>query len=269
MKKKKVMISLGVFLFLLIAGMIAASIYTEQPEFCNSCHLMKPYYKAWKESPHKMVKCLDCHYEPNLKSHLWGKINGLAQVMDYTLGRYSEKPVARIPDTSCLRSGCHRKEKIINTKIMFKGKVKFQHATHWRDFDELGKGVHLRCATCHKWLTYDKHLAVDENTCLICHFKNVSVEQISKQCSTCHTEIKDRADHKEFLQDGTASCADCHTTIKTTNAPVLKQMCYFCHADKEKLDKIKDRELLHRRHITEKKAECINCHELIQHGKES
>ncbi len=268
MKKKKIIITLGVVILLFIFLSVAAVIYTGRTEFCNSCHLMKPYYKAWKESPHKMVHCLDCHYEPNWRSHFIGKINGLAQVLDYVLGRYSEKPVAMVQDSSCLRSGCHTKEKIKNTKIMFKGKVKFEHATHWKDFDEMGQGVHLRCATCHRWLTYDKHLAVDENACLICHFKNVSVEQIYTQCLSCHTEIKNKAEHNEFLQDG-ASCTDCHTTIKTTNAPILKQMCYFCHADKDKLDKAKDRELLHKRHITQNKANCTDCHELIQHGKES
>lgn len=265
---KKKFIIIGVVLVLFAGVLIAAVHFTEQPAFCNSCHMMKPYYKAWKESVHKNVNCLDCHYEPSWKAHLKGKINGLVQVIEYISGRYSEKAIAKVSDASCLRSGCHTKDKITSKKIMFKDKVNFKHQTHWKDFDELGKGVHLRCATCHMWLTYDKHLAVDENTCLICHFKNVSVEEISKQCRSCHTEVEKITYHKDYLQDG-AACTECHTTIKTTNAPVLKQMCYFCHSDKEKLDKIKDRELLHKRHITQNNADCINCHELIQHGKEN
>lgn len=265
---KRIILILFALIVLFIAVSIAAVVYTERPEFCNSCHEMKPYYRGWKESVHNNVNCLECHYEPNFKSHLKGKIDGLVQVIDHITGRYSERMFAKINDASCLRSGCHTKEKIIDTKIMFKDKVRFQHATHWRDFDELGKGVHLRCATCHMWLTYDKHVSVDEDTCLICHFKNVPVEQISKQCLNCHTEVENTADHKEYAQAGTA-CTECHTTIKTSNAPVLKQMCYFCHADPEKLDKIKDRELLHKRHITQNNADCINCHEMIKHGKEN
>ena len=150
---------------------------------------------------------------------------------------------------------------------MFKDKVEFRHKTHWREHPELGENIHLRCATCHMWLTFDKHISVDENTCLICHFKSVPVDEITSQCVKCHTEISATETHKEYLADGMV-CFDCHENIKTTDAPVLRQMCYFCHADQEKLDKINDRELLHRKHIPENKADCISCHELIEHGKE-
>ncbi len=274
-RTKKNIISAIIVLFALFVLALAASIFiTEQPWFCNSCHNMRPYYKAWKESAHKHVKCLECHYEPNFSSHLKGKINGLVQVIDFITGRYSERAVAKINDTSCLRSGCHDKEKLKDKKIIIKGKVEYRHASHWRDFDELGKGVHLRCTTCHSWLTYDKHISVDENTCFICHFKNVPVEEISTQCRKCHTEAEKLTSHKDYLEGGTA-CTECHTTIKTTNAPILKQMCYFCHADSDKINKAdeanksKNREFLHQRHITQNNADCINCHELIQHGKES
>jgi nitrate/TMAO reductase-like tetraheme cytochrome c subunit len=266
-KRKKKVIYIIALLVVLFLAFLGSVVYTERPEFCKTCHLMKPYYKAWKESAHRDVHCLDCHYEPNWKSHLKGKINGLVQVIDYVTGRYSEKPMAKISDASCLRQGCHDKEKLKVKKIMFKNKVEFRHSTHWREFADLGESVQLRCATCHMWLTFDKHIAVDENTCLICHFKNVPVKQLTTQCLTCHTDLKKDSEHQQYMQEGLV-CTECHTTIKTTDAPVLKQMCYFCHADKEKIEKVKDRELLHKRHISKNKADCINCHELIKHGKE-
>jgi len=265
--KRKVFLVIGVLAVLFVLFMASAIYVAERPAFCNTCHNMKPYYKGWQESPHKDVSCLDCHYEPTLGAHLKGKIDGLMQVIEYITGRYSDKPVAKINDTSCLREGCHDKQDLKNTAVMFKDKVSFTHKTHWRDFDELGKGVHLRCTTCHMWLTFDKHIDVDENTCLVCHFKNVSVEKITHQCLTCHTEISQNDEHKEYVEEG-MHCADCHTTIKTTNAPVLEQMCYFCHADPEKLAKIGDRDLMHQSHVTKNNADCINCHEFIKHGKE-
>ena len=36
----------------LVAG---AGWYTSRPQFCNSCHIMEPYYKSWQESSHKDV----------------------------------------------------------------------------------------------------------------------------------------------------------------------------------------------------------------------
>ncbi len=264
---KKLFIAIGVLFVIFIVVSAALIHFTEKPEFCNTCHLMKPYHKAWTESAHKDVSCLKCHIEPGLKSHIKGKIDGLMQVLEYASGRYSEKPVATVRDISCLQEGCHEKESLRNKKIMFKDKVEFHHKTHWQEHPELGKNISLRCATCHMWLTFDKHVAVDENTCFICHFKTVPVEMITEQCTKCHTGISETETHREYMAEG-MHCADCHDTIKTTDAPVLKQMCYFCHADQDKLNKIDDRELLHQKHIPDNNADCISCHELIAHGKE-
>ena len=38
---------------------IAAVEVTGQPGFCNSCHVMHPYYDSWKQSAHSNVNCLD------------------------------------------------------------------------------------------------------------------------------------------------------------------------------------------------------------------
>jgi len=255
-----------IFVFSVIF-LVGSIVYTERPEFCKSCHLMVPYYDAWKNSPHKDVNCLECHYEPNLKAHFKGKIDGLVQMIDYITGRYSEKPVANISDNACLKSGCHDLAELKKKKIMFKDKVKFSHQTHFVDHDELAPGVQLKCTSCHTWKTYDQHMAVDENNCLICHFKSVPVSKITSQCLSCHTEVRQTEGHKEYMQNG-VHCADCHTNIKTTDAPVLKQMCYFCHADNKKINKANDRELMHKSHIPKNSADCMNCHELIEQGKE-
>ena len=66
---------------------------------------MKPYYDSWKVSSHKNVNCLECHYEPGIKAHIFGKINGLVEVAQYLTHRYSEKPSAELSDASCLREG--------------------------------------------------------------------------------------------------------------------------------------------------------------------
>ena len=45
-------------LFLLAGGsavMIGAVHHTAQPQFCNSCHIMEPYYQSWVDSAHADV----------------------------------------------------------------------------------------------------------------------------------------------------------------------------------------------------------------------
>ena len=39
----------------LMAGAIIA---TGKPGFCNSCHVMNPYYDNWEQSAHNEVNCL-------------------------------------------------------------------------------------------------------------------------------------------------------------------------------------------------------------------
>src|SRR3989338_11030347 len=117
--KKKTFFILILLAVLFVAGSIAAVIYTERPKFCASCHIMKPYYASWKESAHKEINCLMCHYEPTFKAHVQGKINGLVQVAQYLTHRYSGKPNAHVSDASCLRPGCHAKEELKYRKIIF------------------------------------------------------------------------------------------------------------------------------------------------------
>ena len=136
--------------------------YTERPEFCTTCHIMRPYYESWKESKHHEVNCLECHYEPNLKAHAIGKIKGLVEVAQYLTHKYSPKPASKVNDTSCLRKGCHVKDDLRDKEVMFEDKIEFNHDIH---FGELRAGIKLGCTTCHNQLTSDKHISVDKNVC--------------------------------------------------------------------------------------------------------
>jgi len=76
MKKKKILLILGIIFASFVIFTAASILYTERPEFCLSCHIMKPYYASWKKSTHNKVNCVECHYEPSLKAHIKGKIKG-------------------------------------------------------------------------------------------------------------------------------------------------------------------------------------------------
>ena len=63
---------------LFLAG--AALEMSTSPRLCNPCHIMKPYYQAWKTSNHSFVPCVDCHYPPGFRDTLWVKNQALSQV---------------------------------------------------------------------------------------------------------------------------------------------------------------------------------------------
>jgi nitrate/TMAO reductase-like tetraheme cytochrome c subunit len=138
---------------------------TSQSWFCNSCHIMNPYYDSWKSGAHKDVECVKCHISPGMDNFLEAKFNGLGQVVDDVLHRTSMKPSASVSELSCTRSGCHDIEKVRKTNKT-SGKFLFQHDKH------LGldyAGIKVACSTCHSHVKGDQHFEVNTNVCVTCH----------------------------------------------------------------------------------------------------
>lgn len=74
----------GLILLVLLGG--TALDYTENPRFCLTCHVMRPFYKSWRESSHNFVRCVECHYSPGMKAHIKTKFEALVQVIRYING---------------------------------------------------------------------------------------------------------------------------------------------------------------------------------------
>jgi nitrate/TMAO reductase-like tetraheme cytochrome c subunit len=133
--------------------------------FCNSCHIMNPYYDSWKHGAHKDVECVKCHISPGVDNFLAAKFNGLGQVVDDVLHRTSMKPSGSVSELACMRSGCHDVEKVKKTNKA-EGKYLFKHEKH------LGleyKGIKVACATCHSHVKGDNHFEINTAVCVTCH----------------------------------------------------------------------------------------------------
>lgn len=138
---------------------------TSRSSFCNSCHIMEPYYASWKTSSHGDVECFECHIAPGVQNLVDAKLNGLGQVVDDVLNRTSHKPSASVSELSCTRSGCHSVETLSNHGID-NGRFKFRHDKH------LGAkhlGVEITCGTCHSHVRGDTHFEVNTTVCITCH----------------------------------------------------------------------------------------------------
>ena len=142
---KKMAVLLVLVLLASSGGFIAVS---EQTGFCNSCHIMNPYYASWRQSGHFEVNCLECHVQPQFSGIVRAKLNGLAQTVDCLLGRVHPKPNALVEDVSCLRNGCHTKESLLSEPVVqVDQKYKFSHRGH---IDTQLGGIRLLCSTCHR-----------------------------------------------------------------------------------------------------------------------
>ncbi len=260
---------LGAGLGFLVLGLISLISFSTNSHFCGSCHIMKPYYRAWKDSKHNFVPCVECHYPPGFTEELRGKFQASAQVVKYITRTYGTKPYAEIDDASCLRKGCHSK-RLLEGKDDFKQGIVFDHKPH---LTEMRRGRRLRCTTCHSQIVVGTHIAVTERDCFICHFKPQAdgSEPPISNCTICHEEPKGDIElsgivynHEDFISRG-VECQKCHIDVVQGKGEVPQERCLNCHGEPEKLSRFDEHRFIHDNHVTRRKVECANCHSEIKH----
>ena len=96
---------------------VAAVSWTETADFCGRCHTMGPELKAYAMSPHREVKCAECHVEPGALGWVKAKLNGTRQLIGVLTGTFPQ-PIpapdhADLPPTSdtCVR--CHDPKSLV------------------------------------------------------------------------------------------------------------------------------------------------------------
>lgn len=252
--------------------------YTMQPDFCQSCHIMVPYYQAWHESTHADVPCQDCHFEPGWRNTLKGKWQASSQVAKYLTRTYGSKPHAEIRDASCLRSGCHERRLLEGDAVWRYERpngavieVRFDHTPH---LGKLRRGRQLRCVSCHSQIVQGRHITVTLDTCFVCHFKGLRHgrdHEVLGGCTGCHAAPKEEIrlatglfNHKEYIDRGVA-CFNCHSDSINGDGAVPKQVCLNCHNQPQHLDRYGESNFIHKKHVTDHKVECTHCHIQIQH----
>jgi predicted CXXCH cytochrome family protein len=259
---------LGAFLLLLVVMVGLAGWYTSRSEFCNSCHIMEPYYKSWQESAHKDVPCIECHFAPGLGNKVRGKMLGLVQLAKYVTKSAGPRPVAEVPDASCLRSGCHE-TRLLSGRVEFEG-IHFDHAPH---MGELRRGKKLRCTSCHSQIVQGKHMAVTKSTCFLCHFKGEPFNQDLAACTRCHQIPKKEYDlgggvkfTHELAYKKRVDCINCHADVIRGTGEVPRERCLVCHNRESDLARIKDHAFMHAKHVAEHAVNCLSCHLRIEHS---
>ncbi len=92
-------------------GSVAAIQWTETAAFCGQCHTMGPELKAYQQSPHRNVACVECHTEPGVAGWIKAKVNGTRQLVQILTGTFP-KPIpapdhSLLPPTSTTCLKCH------------------------------------------------------------------------------------------------------------------------------------------------------------------
>jgi len=282
MKKRIVLITLGIVVILIITALLAAEYYTSRPSFCGSCHIMKKYYDTWKKSKHgeKEVACVDCHYTRGERHAVRSRFRGLGQIFTYLgTGGTEVRKVSKVSDFGCTASECHPEQKANDKNFIFMKNIPFVHKTH---FDRLIEGQELHCNTCHQNLRAKDHFKVTKEACYLCHFKEVKFNQDRAKCSLCHKiPEKPLQSHKtgdagpaekpithKSLERAGVPCRSCHYELIQGKGEIREEDCFDCHEYSDEMLKLReDKKIMHEKHIAEQNARCFDCHEPIQHKK--
>ena len=303
MKKTLSLISLGLVSAVVLIGITVYSVesYTARSDFCGtSCHIMKKPYVSWQNSKHGQedIACVECHYAPGEKYSLNAKFKGLGQLFTYLSTDDKEvRKRTHVDDRSCLQSECHIREKFEEKKLQFTEGVSFTHKVH---NEKKIPGQTLHCSSCHNHNKFvateqaeEKHMEVAQESCFLCHFKDMPFAEERAECSMCHeipnesfmvlasmqnsagnsestksTEIDtdEKLLNHQSLEEKKVPCVSCHLQIVRGTGEVKQSKCLNCHGNQEKImadwDEKRD---AHKNHVTTQTADCFNCHDTIQH----
>ena len=262
--RRTLLITFGATIAILLVIGLILKWQTHRAGFCQSCHYMEPYVRHWKASSHADVTCVKCHE--------YGVTALTISALKYWSGTYNPRPKANVHDENCLASGCHE-VRLLQGKSTFKKGIIFDHTVH---LEKALRGEKLRCTSCHNQIVqYDQevtpeHMAVNEKSCFVCHFKDAGQGEAITGCDACHGMPKDTVQHAGFAFDHgpylqlKVECKQCHTKIVKGDGAVPESRCYSCHV--ERLRQEHSREELHQIHVTTNGVDCYSCHSDIEHG---
>lgn len=267
------------FLYLIPVVLLGAAIFggwavttSSNPIFCGTCHQMNTYFANWKSSAHAsaQVGCAACHYEPGLRGYVRAKVQGFSELVVALTGTQRGKPTARVGDETCLRSGCHARERLPQAQYVG-GKFYFRHGAH---LGALERGPELRCTSCHADTGPESHFAVDTNACFTCHFRAASPPRPATAvgCVACHGVPQGPRGSATF-DHGTAgvartdsACAACHAGVSRGSGAVEQRRCRHCHIERAERLMPAGISAIHARHVRGEALACDWCHSVIRHG---
>ncbi|MBI4333450.1 MAG: NapC/NirT family cytochrome c [Chloroflexi bacterium] len=198
----------GAALFAL--GMRGAVSFVSRPEFCGSCHEMRPAAEEWLISSHYRINCIDCHTEPGIAAAVKVVRFGSQNALKHVTGAYQVPIETDVDDSSCER--CHDKSQ--RPELIPQASLKIAHSKHKSE----------KCADCHGRLVHTGLVAGKP--------LGVTPAHVSNNCLTCHKP--ENCPHG----DARVSCESCHTGIIPNHnlaekrGVMPRQSCAACHEQK-------------------------------------
>ncbi len=181
--------------------------YTQNdPEFCETCHMVKEAYADWSKGKHRDVICQNCHQMGNLEQNvrLVSYIMTGKNPVSLTHGRMK-------PWQEC--SNCHMDDISQGSVSPTKS---YGHAKH-------AVTKKIECKTCHSPHMHD--FPANESPCDKCHpgkgVHGISMDKFS--CLKCHSFSR-----KPLPMLSKNACVKCHVNFPK-KGPMSGLSCHYCH----------------------------------------
>lgn len=96
--------------------------YMDSARFCGtSCHVMKPQWVAYQESPHSHVACVQCHVGSGMSAYIAAKVNGTKQVFEVAFDTYPRPitaPLSALRPARATCEECHNPTRFIGDRLL-------------------------------------------------------------------------------------------------------------------------------------------------------
>ncbi len=195
----------------LLVGIRYSSYIRNDPEYCNSCHLMKSTFDGWRVSDHKAVPCQQCHRLTVLEQNTL-----LVKYVIYGPEKVKQKHGRKLPWDSCAQ--CHWEERAQGSD---RPEESYGHYRH--NF--------LQCFNCHPFAGHN--FPYRKGACERCHRgKRVHGEGMERiPCTSCHIFSQREGTEKNRVIPTRHRCMKCHNLYDEfpAAAPMAKLECFDCH----------------------------------------
>jgi hypothetical protein len=96
--------------------------YMDSASFCGtSCHVMKPQWTAYQESPHSHVPCVECHVGAGMSAYVRAKVNGTKQLFEVAFNTYPrpiQAPLSVLRPARATCEKCHTPARFVGDQLL-------------------------------------------------------------------------------------------------------------------------------------------------------
>lgn len=195
-RKQLIYLFFGIVLAMVFATGAALKL-TSTPQFCSSCHEMKPEFTTWQQTSHSKIACVQCHIEPGAANLVKHKLNSMTQLYEHLTGKVPNPITMSETIKNDVCEQCHSTMR----QVTASGDIIIPHDKH------LKQGI--SCIACHAGVAHG--FATERGLTSKKDYETWTEEKAKK--------VTTFDDTKSTME----ACLDCHDQVNAGKKPWLEK----------------------------------------------